>query len=205
MNSTKVQGSDIRGHSTRRLVRLDVRAGRATLPPRDLSPLSAFTMVELMLAAVILLAAILGLIFSLGVNVQGLSASRQSHIALNAARSKIEVMKGRPFGRLLDEYGSGSSGESFPVTWQTGGRTLSLTNPGGGDAATIIFELNETDIDDAFGWVTQYDLNGDGDASDWDVSADYKILPVSVRVEWEDAGGPRMVETRTILFDPKYP
>jgi len=43
------------------------------------------------------------------------------------------------------------------------------------------------------------DLNGDGDADDWDVSGDYKIVPAMVTVEWVGDKGPISVQLHTLL------
>ncbi len=164
-----------------------------------------FTLIEIMAVMVILVVAILGFVSGLGASVQNLSASGQSFHALNAARSKVEELRGRPFGRLYADYGPGSGGETFAVSYGEGGKTITLESPEGGSAGRIVFAVNETIIPGDFRWVAAYDLNGDGDTGDVDVSADYKILPVVVRVRWRDAYGPRVSEVRTVLFDPKYP
>ena len=175
--------------------------------PRGLARRSTvgFTLIEVMCVMVIMVIAILGFVSGLGASVQDLSASGESFHALNAARSKVEELRGQPFGRLYADYGPGSGGETFAVPYQENGKTLTLQNPNGGNAGSIIFAVNETSIPADFRWVAAYDLNGDGDTGDVDVSADYKILPVLVRVRWRDAYGPRVSDVRTVLFDPKYP
>ena len=83
-----------------------------------------FTLIEVMVVMVIMVVAILGFVFGLGASVQDLSASGQSYYALNAARSKVEEMKGRPFGRLYANYGPGSGGETFAVSYEESGKTF---------------------------------------------------------------------------------
>ena len=163
------------------------------------------TMVELMLVMVILVVAILGFVFGLGVSVQNVSATKQSYVALNAARSKIEEMKGNTFADIYNGYGPGSGSESFAVTYDEEGNTYTLEKPGAGNAGEIIFCVNETSIPADFGWGSTYDLNGDGDATDVDVSANYKLLPTIVRISWRDSYGEREQDVATVLFDPKYP
>jgi len=46
---------------------------------------------------------------------------------------------------------------------------------------------------------TPRDLNGDGLVDGADHSADYRILPVVVRVRWRGVSGPGNVEFRTVL------
>ena len=91
------------------------------------------------------------------------------------------------------------------VTYEEEGKTFVLEPSGGGNAGRITFYTDETSIPADFDWETTYDLNGDGDTTDADVSSNYKILPVRVRIDWEDSYGARVEEVRTILFDPKYP
>lgn len=174
-------------------------------PGKSLSSRGAFTMVELMFVLVILVVALLGFIFGVGVSVQDVSASKQSYIALNAARSKIEEMKGHQFNKIYADYGPGSAGETFDVTYEEEGNTYSLEPDGGGSGGAVLFCVDETSIPADYGWVSAYDLNGDGDADDLDVSLRYKILPVIVRVSWLDSFGARELDVPTVLFDPKYP
>lgn len=168
-------------------------------------PLAGLTMVELMIAMVILVVALLSFIFGLGVSIQDVSATRQSYTALNAARSKVEELKGLKFRNVYGDFGPGTAGETFAVSYEEEGKTLTLESPDGGDAGEIIFYVDETAIPSDLGWVGTYDLNGDGDALDADVSGRYKLLPVIVRITWVDVYGTRDVEVKSILFDPKYP
>jgi type II secretory pathway pseudopilin PulG len=167
--------------------------------------IAGMTMVELMIVMVILVVALLGFVFGLGVTVQDVSASKQSYVALNAARSKIEEMKGQRFRSLYTDFGPGSGSDSFVVTYEEEGKTFTLESPSGGDAGQITFCVDETAISGDYGWVSTYDLNGDGDSTDADVSLNYKLLPVVIRVSWVDVYGSRDIEVKTILFDPKYP
>lgn len=167
-------------------------------------PCSGLSMVELMLVMVILVVAILGFVYGLGVNLQGVSVSKHASLALNAARSKVEELKAHSFRSTYADYGPGSGSETFAVTYDEGGRTYTLEGPDGGDAGAIVFCVDETSIPAGFSWVSAYDLNADGDISDTDVSADYRVLPVIARVSWVDNYGPRAVEVKTILFRPRY-
>ncbi len=163
-----------------------------------------FTMVELMAVVVILIVALLGFVMGLGTSVQEISASKQSYVAMNAARSKIEELKGYSFSDLYTDYGPASGNKSFDVSYGQEGKDLTLLDASGDPAGRITFFVDETAIPGTFGWTTTYDLNGDGDSTDMDVSGKYDILPVEVTVEWIDALGERETSVRAILFDPKY-
>ena len=61
-------------------------------------------------------------------------------------------------------------------------------------------ELREDAADTRFG--TPRDLNGDGVSGDaLDHSADYRILPVVIEVDWNGASGPAHVEFKTVLAE----
>ena len=171
----------------------------------DASSEAGLSLVELMFAMVILVVAILAFLQGLASGAVGVGDSRQSYVAINAARSKLEELKGYPFQEILANFGPGSPNETFPVTYKQEGRTYELERVGKDEAGQIIFYTDETSIPASFGWQGAYDLNGDGDADDLDVAADYKLLPAVVRVSWTDAQGRKDFEIPTVLFDPKYP
>ncbi len=162
------------------------------------------TLLELLVAMVILATALIGFMWGLGVSVQEVGSTKLSYIAHVTAQSMIEEMKTVPFDEVFLTYGAISGKDSFAVTYDDDGNTYTLTAPGGGNAGEIILCVDEMAIPSDFGWVSAYDLNDDGDALDIDVSAEYVILPVIVRVSWEDAVGIREIELTTILMDPKH-
>lgn len=86
--------------------------------------------------------------------------------------------------RLRDDDADGFAGEIvFPDAFSLGGQ----------------LELRE-DFDDAsFGMPR--DLNLDGVVDGDDHSADYKLLPVLVRVSWQGRAGASKVEFRTVLIE----
>ena len=183
-------------------MRRQTRANPGVLRSRREGGLS---MVELMIVMVILVVALLGFVFGLGVSVQDVGASRLSYVAMSAARSKVEELKGYDFNNFYADFGPCSAGQEFEVSYAEEGNTYRLETSDGGVSGLVVFCVDETAIPGDFGWVSSYDLNGDGDSSDNDVSGRYKILPVIVRVTWMDAYGERDVEMKSILFDPKYP
>jgi type II secretory pathway pseudopilin PulG len=162
-------------------------------------------LIEIMMVLVILVVAMLGFTYGLGVNVQEVSVTKQSSVAMSAATSKIEEMKGSAFRDLYADYGPGSQGGTFPIAYEEAGKVVPMEPPGGGDAGTVIFCVDETSIPDDFGWEGSYDLNGDGDSLDEDVSSDYRVLPAIVRASWVDVFGARELEVKTVLFGPRYP
>jgi prepilin-type N-terminal cleavage/methylation domain-containing protein len=172
---------------------------------KSLSFTKGLTLIEIMMVMVILVVAILGFAYGLGVNVQEVSVTKQSSVAMNAARSKVEEMKGHTFQDLLTDYGPNSANATFAVAYEEEEKTIPLEPEGGGDAGAIIFCVDETAVPDDFAWVGSYDLNGDGDSLDVDVSSDYRVLPTIVRTSWVDVFGARHLEVKTVLFGPKYP
>lgn len=151
-------------------------------------------MVELMVAALILAVAIGGLTGSI---VAGLRLSRsnsETATAELALRAMVEEVQGTAFGDIFDDFvGTGFAVEGLDLQ----------ENDADGLAGRIVFptlggRLREDVVDAALGMPR--DLNGDGDDVD-DATDDYVILPLTVRVEWRGAAGPRFLERNLLLVD----
>ena len=116
----------------------------------------------------------------------------------------MEELQAHNFKEIYADYGPGSGNNTFGVTYKVEGKTFPLEPYGGGNAGSLIFCVDETAIPTDFDWVGFYDLNGDTDVADTDVTTDYKVLPVIVRITWDDGGRDRTNELKTVLFGPKY-
>lgn len=156
---------------------------------------AGFTLIELMIAAAVLMVGLLAtassVLTSQRLNVQ----SRETTRAVEGAKAMIERMRGEDFRLLFARYnddeaddpeGSGTGpGASFDVP--------GLAGPGGTAAGAVSFTLDEP----ALG----VDLNGDGDAVDdlgnSILGLDYLVLPFTVAVEWVGITGRRRVEVVT--------
>ncbi|MDF1801023.1 MAG: prepilin-type N-terminal cleavage/methylation domain-containing protein [Planctomycetota bacterium] len=86
--------------------------------------------------------------------------------------------------RLRDDEADGFAGDiTFPASFTFGGQ----------------LQLREDFNDSSFGMPR--DLNLDGVVDGADHSADYKLLPVLVRVAWQGRAGQAKVEFRTVLIE----
>jgi len=142
------------------------------------------------------------------VSTRALTATeRERSLAVDAAASAIERLKGVDFDEVFSRFnssgaddpeGDGSApGEGFSVA--------GLTAPGdaaGGWVGTIEFpggplQIREDVEDEELG--LPRDLNGDGDVDSFDHSEDYEVLPVRVRVTWIGPTGNQAIELVTVL------
>ncbi len=155
---------------------------------------AGFTLVELMVSFGALLVVLLGFTRMLLSSSMAASTNHEATLAKEAARSMIEQLEAGQFGTLFATY---SAAPGFDV------RGLAAVE---GDAdglpGVILFPtqggaLCETLALPQFGLPA--DLNWDGDPDDADVSADYRCLPVIVRIEWQGSGGTSRVEFRTLI------
>jgi len=117
--------------------------------------------------------------------------NRERVLAQNAIRSMSERVHARSFGLsntaedswaadLIELFEAGGSfGDEFDIT---GLNQLDSETPIG----TLLVVTDETATDASLGVDIGMprDLNGDGDATDTDVSADAILLPVVVRADW---------------------
>lgn len=136
--------------------------------------------------------------------------SREAALANEAARLTVESMRAQALANVFAMYnttavddpgGMVSPGANFAVTGLT-------ARPGDidGMAGEILFpitmvgglpELRETLVDADFGMPA--DLTGEGTIDAANHAANYKMLPVIVRVQWTGVGGPGAIEFQTIL------
>jgi type II secretory pathway pseudopilin PulG len=151
-----------------------------------------FTIIESAVALSILALSLLALWGTLIYCSRSNLASEQKKRAINAAQAKVEELKSRPFPGLIGEYGPGGTvGDTFTVPDLDDEETVAH--------GKIAFFVDETDDTGDKHLGLPLDLNGDGDATDTDVSDDYILLPVQVSVTWQGALGEQTVSLRSIL------
>lgn len=172
---------------------------------------SGLSLLEVLIAAAVLVVAILA---AARTTVSGLDLEKSNHdamIALQAARQKIEVLRSETLGQVFARYNAVTSDDPGGAGTAPGATfTVSELRPRAGAATAIgrvLFPvaanspgvLNET-VNAPF-FNAPADLNLDGDSTDANVNATYRLLPVTVRVEWQGAQGPRQVEISTLLAE----
>jgi hypothetical protein len=136
--------------------------------------------------------------------------NRQNHeteIARRAAENQIEALRNATFATVFATYDSDPSDDPNGAGTAAGnlftvvGLTPRAGAPGG-KCGRILFpsagpSLRENVADASLGMPR--DLNADGVVDAGDHFADYRVLPVRVRVEWAGKSGPRALELTTLL------
>jgi len=67
------------------------------------SNLNGFSLIELMVAVVILAMAIFGIFLAFSTSFQGMADARDRTVATNYAQEKMEDIKNKPFGEIVDD------------------------------------------------------------------------------------------------------
>jgi prepilin-type N-terminal cleavage/methylation domain-containing protein len=171
-----------------------------------------FSLIEVMIAMVVLVLAILGLAEAMVYSTRLSQSARYQTLAMNAARQKIEEMRNCPngFRGIFNMYGAAGANSTFTVSGLP-------ADPPGAAAGQIVFNVNaanqlvESAVDSTFGalmgftvdyngdGVGDLDLDGDGAIDAADHAGDYIVLPVLIRVTWRDAFGNRTYDYATQL------
>ena len=167
-----------------------------------------FTLLELAIATSVLLIGFGALVSTLVASSSLGATNREEQIALEAARSAIEELKGEDFEQAFvrfnatqaDDPGLGASpGSGFPIA-------LLNVRPGDPDGfcGEILFPgdgtvLREDFVDADLG--LPRDLNLDGAIDALDHADDYLLLPVRVRIRWTGEDGLRQIDLVTTLAD----
>ncbi len=189
--------------------------GRGQGPPagtsRDSPGGGGFTLVEVVVAALILVIALGGLTSSILAGVKLSRTTEEGDRAQAALESALARIEGTPFRQIFASFNAdpfddppGAPGPGFAVAGLT-----PTDDDGDGFPGEIVFpvvdagggalELRE-DVDDA-GFAMPRDLSGDGAWDANDHADDYVILPVRVRVRWSGASGVREVERSVLLVE----
>lgn len=170
------------------------------------------TLVEILIAITLLLFGLLGFTHAILRAVSTNESTRESALAAEAARRVLETLQAADFDEVFALYnatpdddpdGDGTApGADFAVAGLE-----PLQTDGDGMVGEIVFPANDAapaalreDV------VNQplampRDLDGDGLIDGADHSADYRILPVVVRLTWRGTSGETRVEFRSMLGD----
>ncbi|HKX46296.1 MAG TPA: hypothetical protein VJP77_06305 [Planctomycetota bacterium] len=171
---------------------------------------AGFSVIELAIVTTILAVALLGLSRSMLGSMTLTGVNRESAVARDGAREAVERLQGvedfeTVFARfnadLADDPALGASpGPAFavagldPVEGDPDGLVGEIVFP-----ATEAGELREDLVLPEL--ALPRDLNADGLVDTDDHAADYRLLPVLVRLRWEGRSGVRELEVRTLLAD----
>lgn len=177
--------------------------------PKRFHARAGLTVVELLMALIVMLVAVGGMLGSISSFVVLGDSAHEKTLALLEAQLTLERMQGENFRQVFarfnattadDPAGPVSPGADFAVAGLAPrpddadglvGRILFPTPPGAPDS------LREDAVDAEFGFPR--DLNGDGVIDAAEHSGDYVVLPVRILIEWRGNAGNRVVELQTVL------
>ena len=171
---------------------------------------AGLTIVEIAIAMTVMITILLGFSQALVSSMVASKVNREVALATDSARQLIETLQGADFTTVYAANNATQLDDPPGIATLTGGFAVRGLDPTAGDpdglCGRIIFpevpvgggmQLRENI--QHFALDMPRDLNGDGVTDALDHAADYKILPVIVRVEWRGSAGPAHVEFKTIL------
>jgi len=155
-----------------------------------------WTLLEIVISTAILLTLLVGFSYGLVSSTSLGKATREQGMAREAARARLEEMRGTAFEDVLARFDAESADFDVP------GLDARPEDPDG-RVGTIVFPLDEggelrEDLELARLGMPR-DLSGEGDIDALDHAADYRLLPVLVRLEWRGASGDASFEMVTVL------
>jgi type II secretory pathway pseudopilin PulG len=178
-------------------------------PRRDIG---GYSLVEVMMAAVVVGVAVLGAVSAILSSVGLTRVNRDTAVARQAARRAIEEVQGVPLQEVFAAFNDtaaddagltvAASGADFAVAGLTpvfndpDGMCGRITFPVAAGAPAVLRE----DVADP-GLGMPLDLNLDGLIDGADHSGDYVLLPVRVQVQWRGPGGVQTTELTTVLTE----
>ncbi len=174
---------------------------------------SGFSAVDVLIAATILLAGMVGVFGTLFSTTSLNSVIQERTLAASTAAELAEALYSATHAEVFATYnadpaddpsGSGTAvGEHFDVEGLAArdddsdghvGRVLFPTQVVGGD-----LQLREDITDSAM--QMPRDLNGDGAIDDQDHALDYSLLPVRIQIEWEGTRGEGSLELNLFVVE----
>ncbi len=179
---------------------------------------SGFTVLEVTIAAAVLVIGVLGMVSSVAASLKLVEANREMMVAHQAARALAEQMQNGTFAQVFANYNSittddpGGAGRGHGATFDVEGLRLSdderaeaqhagrSTSVGSIEFPTLASGvLSESVTDAALGMPR--DLNGDGVITTGAMPGSYLVLPVRIRVRWSGPSGPRSMTFQSLLVN----
>ncbi len=182
--------------------------------PRGPQGRAGFSLVEVLLAAVILAVAITGISGSILSSMALNRVNRDTALAQQAARRVMEELSGVPFEEIFACYNA-DAGDNAGLTVAARGPNFAvfglevLPADADGFAGRVMFptivnaggieELREDAPEPTLGMPRNLNADLLPVPDGIDHADDYRVLPVRVRVEWLGVSGPRQVDLETML------
>lgn len=172
------------------------------------TPTAGFAVLEVMVAAAVLVIGVLGMLSSVVSGTRLVNANRETSLAHQAARAKCEEIQDVTFAQVFATFNTdkaddpGGAGTAPGANFSVAGLTPAL-NDADGFVGQIQFPtvpngagvaLCEKVVDAGMGMPR--DLNGDGLVSAGAMPGTYLLLPVRIRVSWRGSAG-----TRSLTFE----
>jgi prepilin-type N-terminal cleavage/methylation domain-containing protein len=160
-----------------------------------------FTLLEVMVAAMILTVALLGTLSAINGAMVLQTVTMETVIARDAVRKKaeqlIDLQDDVNFPNIFANYKVGTTNRTFSVTEMTEwtGTPASGVISFPESSGALVENVSNTN------WAMPRDLNGDGatDGSAIDRAATYKLLPCTVRVDWVGPKGNEFYQLHLLL------
>lgn len=175
--------------------------------PRRVPRRAGFSLVDVCVAIAILAIAMGTLIGTVFYALRLEEANEETAAASQLARTLLERIDTLPFEQIYSAYNLNPADDPDPgvdhLALLHGDDPLQVLGRKGGAAISVVFpgdegkELREDVDNPALG--LPRDLNGDGAVDKQDHSGDYTLLPVTLRLAWDGAAGPRTLELSTLL------
>ena len=180
------------------------------LPRRIRGARAGLSLVEVMVAMTIMTVAF-GMFTSTRISSSRLrSINRDTARATDAAREVIEAMRNREFRNVYALFNADPDDDPGGAGTAPGAR-FAVPGLEPVEAGELVGEIAFPVVDGVLRETSDLaelgmprDLDGDSVIDAEDRAADYVILPVSVRVEWKGAFGPRHVTLHTMLTEFTY-
>ena len=174
-------------------MRARITDGGASLLQQQRLRCRGFALIEVLIAGVLLVLALVGFTGAIGTSLRTNAANRERVVASEGARQVLEILTSTDFREIFvrfnddpsddpeDGKSPGSAFELFGLVPQAGdpdGMVGEVIFPNHGDPGELREDVEDLALD------MPRDLDMDGDVDSEDHSEDYKILPVRIRVRW---------------------
>jgi len=167
---------------------------------------AGFTVVEVTLAAGVLVIGVLGMAASMASSLKLVEVNRETVQAHEAARQTIEAMQATTFEDIVASYNSDTADDpNGPGTAPGSQFAIPGLNAPGASVGLIRLPipegadyLSEALVDPDLGMPR--DLNGDGVITPGPMPGNYLVLPVRVETAWQGVGGVRRLGLNSLLI-----
>jgi len=154
-----------------------------------------FSLLEVMIAAMVITIAVVTLIGTLMYTDRLQQVTQTNQLVTYGIKQICETIRAYEFSEIYLAYNpSGTLGDDFDIPG-----LAAQSGDSDGQVGKITLYIDETATVASLD--LPRDLNGDNDASDADVSTDYRLLPVKATVAWNDTWGNHTYSIYTFMVN----